>query len=60
MQRSVVRDFPEGLGKVEPAFWGTLCIVCPNWFRMLSSTSGRLWPAGSVAVAPDSIKQTRT
>ncbi len=26
------------------------CTVCPNWFRMLSSTSGRLWSASSVAV----------
>ena len=33
---------------------------CPNWVRMLSSTSGRLWPASSVAVAPGSTSETRT
>src|SRR5215472_13697363 len=35
-------------------------MVCPNWLRMLSSTSGRLWLASSVAVAPGSTSETRT
>ena len=42
--------------KVTASAMSRASIVWPNWDRMPSRTSGRLCPASSVAVAPESVE----